>query len=142
LDRKPLRLAHMTVQSLGWNAFFEAHVPNGSLQPCRVIAEGAGLFLVHDGFRETAAVPRGSLRNQPEFPPVVGDWVLGADGGDQRLVVESILPRRTAIIRKHAGKGTRPQMLAANVDRVLLVTSMDRDFSVRRLERYLTLIWE
>jgi ribosome biogenesis GTPase len=131
----------MTLQSLGWNAFFEAHLPNASSRPCRVISEGTNLFLVHDGSRERPASLRGNLRNQPEFPPVVGDWVLVADAGD-RFVVEGILPRRTAVIRKQAGRGTRPQMLAANVDRVLLVTSMDQDFSVRRLERYLTLIWE
>ncbi len=133
---------HMTLQSLGWSAFFEAHLPNTPLRPGRVVSEGTNLFLVHDGSREAFALPRGSLRNQPEFPPVVGDWVLVEPAGDDRFVIESIIPRRTAIVRKQAGTRARRQMLAANVDRVLLVTSMNQDFSVRRLERYLTLIWE
>jgi ribosome biogenesis GTPase len=144
----------MTLQSLGWSAFFEAHLQNTASRPCRVVSEGADLFLVHDGVREVFASPRGRLRNQPGFPPVVGDWVLvecadrlaeqRADGSakNDRYVVESILERRTAIVRKQAGSRGSAQMLAANVDRVLLVTSMNQDFSVRRLERYLTLIWE
>ena len=132
----------MTLQSLGWNAFFEAHLPNASSRPCRVISEGTNLFFVHDGSRERLASLRGSLRDQPEFPPVVGDWVLVAGASQHQLVIETILPRRTAIVRKQAGRGIHAQMLAANIDRVLLVTSMDQDFSVRRLERYLTLIWE
>lgn len=132
----------MTLQSLGWSAFFEAHLSDTSLQPCRVVSEGIDLFRVHDGSRETIAFPRGALREQPEFPPVVGDWVLVAPAGDRRFVVERILPRRTAIVRKRAGGRAGVQMLAANVDRVLLVTSMDQDFSVRRLERYLTQVWQ
>ena len=132
----------MTLQSLGWSAFFEAHLEDSKLRPCRVVSEGVDLFLVHDGARETFAMTRGRLRNHLLFPLVVGDWVLVQPADDERYVVESILPRRTAMIRKQAGPGTAAQMLAANVDKVLLVTSMNQDFSVRRQERYLTLVWE
>jgi ribosome biogenesis GTPase len=132
----------MTLQPLGWSAFFEAHLENTTSRPSRVVSEGRDLFLVHDGVREVLASPRGRLRNQPSFPPVVGDWVLVESADDHRYVVESILQRRTAIVRKQAGSHPSAQVLAANVDRVLLVTSMNQDFSVRRLERYLTLIWE
>jgi len=132
----------MTLQSLGWSAFFEAHLQNTLSRPCRVISEGTDLFLVNDGEREVFAVPRGRLRSQPDFPPVVGDWVLVDCADADRYVVENIQPRRTAIVRKQAGSRPSAQVLAANVDRVLLVTSMDQDFSVRRFERYLTLVWE
>ncbi|HTZ84446.1 MAG TPA: ribosome small subunit-dependent GTPase A [Candidatus Acidoferrales bacterium] len=131
----------MTLQSLGWTAFFEAHLQNNAWRPCRVVSEATDLFLVHDGEREVFAVPRGRLRNHPDFPPVVGDWVL-VKCADDRYVVESILPRRSAIVRKQPASRASVQVLAANVDRVLLVTSMNQDFSVRRLERYLTLVWE
>ena len=136
----------MTLQSLGWSAFFEAQLTNTSLYRCRVLSGGTDLFLVHDGAREVLASARGRLRNQPGFPPVVGDWVL-VERADQtadhdRYVVESILERRTAIVRKQAGSRSSAQMLAANVDRALLVTSMNQDFNMRRLERYLTLAWE
>src|ERR1700733_3434451 len=78
----------------------------------------------------------------PAFRPwwAIGCWRKCAD--DDRYVVESILQRRTAIVRKQAGSHASAQVLAANVDRVLLVTSMNQDFSVRRLGRYLPLIWE
>jgi ribosome biogenesis GTPase len=132
----------MTLQSLGWSAFFVAHLENTPSRPCRVISEGTDLFLVHDGEREAFAIPRGRLRNQPNFPPVVGDWVLVESAGNDRYVLESILERRTAIVRKQGGTRASAQVLAANVDRVLLVTSMNQDFSARRLERYLTLTWE
>jgi ribosome biogenesis GTPase len=132
----------MTLQSLGWSAFFEAHLEVTNLFPCRVISEGTDLFLVHDGSREAFAMIRGRLRDDPAFPPVVGDWVLAQPADTDRYIVESILPRRTAMIRRQAGPMTSAQVLAANVDHVLLVTSMNQDFSVRRLERYLTLVWE
>lgn len=132
----------MTLQSLGWSPFFEAHLQNTASRPCRVVSGGTNLFVVHDGEREVFAVPRGRIRNLPDFPPVVGDWVLVECGDGDRYVVERILPRHRAIVRKQAGSHASAQVLAANVDRVLLVTSMNQDFSVRRLERYLTLVWE
>jgi ribosome biogenesis GTPase / thiamine phosphate phosphatase len=132
----------MTLQSLGWSAFFEAHLQDKTLRPCRVIGQGASICLLNDGSREMLATVRSRLRNQPGFPPVVGDWVLVESAGPDRYVIDSILERRTAIVRKHAGSGVAPQVLAANVDRALLVTSMNQDFNVRRLERYLTLVWE
>jgi ribosome biogenesis GTPase len=132
----------MTLQSLGWSAFFEAHLEGTNLFPCRVVSEGTDLFLVHDRFRETFAMIRGRLREDPSFPPAVGDWVLAQRADTKRYIIEGILPRRTAMVRRQAGPMTSAQVLAANVDRVLLVTSMNQDFSVRRLERYLTLVWE
>lgn len=132
----------MTLHSLGWSGFFQAQLQKTELRPCRVVSEGGEIFLVHDGVREALGVPRGRLRNHDCFPPVVGDWVLAESTGDGRYVVENILERHTAIARKRAGPQRAPQVLAANVDRVVLVTSMNQDFSVRRLERYLTLVWE
>jgi ribosome biogenesis GTPase / thiamine phosphate phosphatase len=132
----------MTLQSLGWSSFFASEVRGGEPHPCRVISQGRSACLVHDGSHEAFATPRGRLQHQAEFPPVVGDWVLATPTGERTFVIEGILRRRTAIIRKQAGSQLHAQVLAANVDRVLLVTSMNQDFSIRRLERYLTLIWE
>jgi ribosome biogenesis GTPase len=131
----------MTLRSLGWSAFFEAQVENMSLRPGRVVSGGTDLFLVHDGSREAFAVIRGRLRSRSEFPPIVGDWVL-VDATHDRYVIEAILERRTAIVRRQGGAVGSAQILAANVDHVLLLTSLNQDFSVRRLERFLTLIWD
>ena len=53
--------------------------------------------------------------------------------------IRSILPRRTQFVRQAAGRRTEPQVVAANVDVVFLLTGLDDDFSLRRIERYLTL---
>src|SRR5262249_44955353 len=137
----------MSLQQLGWCAFFEAFGTDGSLRPARVIAPGGDRFLVHDGARELRVAIRGRLCDQENFPPVVGDWVglshaETGRGFEISCVIEEILARRTAILRKQAGRTFGAQVLAANVDRVVLVMGMDQDFSLHRLERYLTLVWD
>ena len=127
----------MTLQSLGWSAFFEAHLQNTASRPYRVVSEGSDLFLVHDGGRNWFLPGWISIDWMP-----FGTAPYAGSAKNDRYVVESILERRTAIVRKRAASHASAQVLAANVDRVLLVTSMNQDFSVRRLERYLTLIWE
>lgn len=136
----------MSLQKLGWSSFFDALSTNRCLVPARVIARRGDLYLVHDGSREMAATVRGRLREQSAFPPVAGDWVgLNLMDTVQRAespVIEEILERRTAIVRKRAGRTFGVQVLAANIDRAVLVMALDQDFSLRRLERYLTLVWE
>jgi ribosome biogenesis GTPase / thiamine phosphate phosphatase len=84
---------------------------------------------------------RASLRSRTlrevEGGVAVGDWVL-LHGTDD--VVETVLPRRTVFLRQAAGERPAPQAIAANIDRVFVVTSADADFNVRRLERYLVAI--
>jgi ribosome biogenesis GTPase / thiamine phosphate phosphatase len=137
----------MSLQQLGWSAFFQAFWGERPLRPARVISQGGDRVLVHDGSGELQATVRGRLREQASFPPVVGDWVglsprdpgqPAADSG----VIEEILERRTVIARKRPGKTFGAQVLAANIDRVVLLMALDQDFSVHRLERYLTLVWE
>jgi len=132
----------MSLSSLGWSAFFEPHLPIPASHIARVIAQGSDLFLIHDGTRELLSTVRGRLRQHPQFPPAVGDWVVFTPTGDQQAVIDNILPRRTSLARKESGRSSSPQVLASNIDRVLLVTSMNQDFSARRLERYLALVWE
>ena len=139
----------MSLQQLGWNAFFQAFWAEVQrpLRPARVISPGGDRVLVHDGSRELQATIRGRLREQASFPPVVGDWV-GLSPADpvqpaaESGVIEEILERRTVIARKRPGKAFGAQVLAANIDRVVLVMALDQDFSLHRLERYLTLVWE
>jgi ribosome biogenesis GTPase len=136
----------MSLQKLGWSAFFDALLTNPSLVPARVIARGGDRYLVHDGSREMPATVRGRLREQSAFPPVAGDWVglnlMDTVQWAESPVIEEILERRTVIVRKRAGRTFGAQVLAANIDRALLVMALDQDFSLRRLERYLTLVWE
>ena len=61
---------------------------------------------------------------------------------EDRFIIDAVLPRKSCLTRQAAGLRVEDQALAANVDTVLVVTGLDADFNLRRLERYLSLIWE
>lgn len=84
---------------------------------------------------------RYEAESRSEFP-AVGDWVLASVAGPDLALIHSILPRRSVLARKVAGKTTEAQVLAANVECAFIVTSFNEDFNLRRLERYLAMIKE
>jgi len=88
---------------------------------------------------ERRALVAAQLAHDPDplKAPTVGDWVVL----DQGSVVD-VLPRRSAIVRGGAGGGDVPQVLAANVDKVFVVCSLEGRFRARRLERLLVLAWQ
>ncbi|MBN2265287.1 MAG: ribosome small subunit-dependent GTPase A, partial [Candidatus Aminicenantes bacterium] len=86
----------------------------------------------------------GRFRHQALGPadyPAVGDWaaVRPVEGGP--ALIEALLPRRGAFTRKAAGEAVEAQVVAANVDTVFLISGLDGDFNVRRIERYLATAW-
>lgn len=87
----------------------------------------------------TARAPRSLHRRRDHrgesLWPVSGDWVA-LDRGD---TVVAVLPRVTRFVRKAAGQRELPQLVAANIDRALVLMGLDQDFNLRRLERYLAL---
>ena len=86
-------------------------------------------------------IPSGKLSD--EELPAVGDWVaVRPVEGEQKAVIEAVLPRRTSFTRKEAWQRTVEQVVAANVDTVFIVTAFGFDLSPRRLERYLTAAWD
>lgn len=131
----------------GWATAFEPFANDGLL-PARVAIQHRATYHVCAAHRELEAVLAGRLRHRAEageeLLPAVGDWVAvrppNAVGG--RTAVLAVLPRRSAFIRKEAGRGGRDQVLAANVDTVFLMSALGADLNPRRLERYLTLAWE
>jgi len=126
----------VTLAELGWGPHFEAaFAPYGAegLVPARVATQHRGGFelLTEDG--APAGVPAGTLGALP----AVGDWVAAAAVPDEdKVVIEAVLPRRTAFTRTNPLSDAE-EIVAANVDTVLVVTAVGRDFSARRLERYL-----
>ncbi len=74
--------------------------------------------------------------------PAVGDWVAVEGSADTGLLIRGVLPRRTKIVRKVAGRKIDVQVLAANIDKVILVMALDGDYNLRRLERYLGQVWD
>lgn len=95
---------------------------------------------------ELAADVPGKMRRQATLSselPAVGDWVaLRRLPGEERGVIEAVLPRRSKFSRKVAGFEVDEQVVAANVDIVFLLSALDQDLNLRRIERYLTLAWD
>lgn len=129
--------------ALGWDDWFSKRFEQfrgSGLMAARVIADHGATRLASTGETELGVQLRARLAGSEPAPPTVGDWVAARlqPGG---AVVEHLLERRTAIHRKVAGDEVRPQVLAANVDLVFVVSASDRDFNLRRIERYLAVAW-
>ncbi len=131
---------------LGWNSVWEKTFRDLNpveTEPGRVASASREKFLVigRKAYGWLSARRR-LLENTPTIDslPCVGDWVLVRDR-EHEEVVEQILPRRTVFLRKAAGRTSEAQVIAANIDRVFLVTTVGNDFNPRRIERYLSLIW-
>jgi ribosome biogenesis GTPase / thiamine phosphate phosphatase len=91
---------------------------------------------------ELDAEPAGKLWYEARGPvdlPVTGDWVAARPVSSGEAIVEAVLPRRTLFSRRAAGRRDDEQPIAANIDVVFLVSGLDGDFNLRRIERYLTL---
>lgn len=132
---------------LGWGEFFARQVPEGTeLAPGRVVAEHRTCYRVQTAAGDLAAQISGRLRHSARSRsdlPAVGDWVLLQTGSSEDdATVHQVLERRSKFSRKEAGQRTDEQIVAANIDYVWIVTGLDQDFSLRRIERYLTLAWE
>lgn len=112
----------------------------------RIIAEHRQLYVINDGAENLLGEVSGKYLFTAERPadfPKVGDYVrcLRPDA-ESRAIIQELVPRNTVISRKVAGDKTAEQILAVNVDAVFIVMALDDDYSVRRLERYLTLTWD
>jgi len=144
-------IATVALDAIGWHpvfaAAFEAHEASGRV-PARVVAEERGQFLLHDGVATLAASVSGRLRHESNGDPLafpsVGDWVAATPGdGGGTATIHGLIPRRSAIVRRApADHSTGAQVLAANVDVVFIVSSLNAEMNLRRLERYLAVAWE
>ena len=111
----------------------------------RVISEHKERYTVKSSEGEFDAEITGNLRYSAESRedyPAVGDWVSIVPCDSEFAIIHNILPRYSLIKRKAAGKKGESQLIAANVDYAFLVQAVDRDFSVNRLERYLTICYD
>jgi ribosome biogenesis GTPase len=137
------------LESLGWTddltTDFEPHLAAGLL-PGRITAQHRGVYEVLAEAGEVRADLAGRLLHEAPTEadlPVVGDWVALAPRPDEGAgTIQAVLPRRTRISRKTPWLAAKEQVLAANVDTVLLATSLNEDLNLRRLERYLITAWD
>ncbi len=134
----------MDITDLGWNESFDKDFEgfrDKGLVPAKVVRQVGHDCLLWSARGECKATVRGHLSTIGDGP-AVGDWIALRDGGDEHgVVIEAILPRRSAFSRKVAGGRTREQVIAANIDTVFVTSGLDRDHNPRRIERYLTLAW-
>jgi ribosome biogenesis GTPase / thiamine phosphate phosphatase len=162
LPRRLLKVAQMTMKKsetskqkyesrsltqMGWPHELQAHIgplESETLAPARVTGVRKNSFYVSQGNGDRLATVSGKLIHQAHgLYPVTGDWVL-----IHHMIIYKILPRKNALSRGAAGSrgrqfasATHEQVIAANIDKVFIVCGLDRDFNLRRIERYLTLIY-
>ena len=134
----------MNLEQVGWNPALEFYLEQYDVSShlagrvCR-LDRGRCRLLTREGERGAIwTTPLEVVGDMPVEAPAVGDWCVASRRAD-RLCVEALLPRSTCFVRARARGGQAEQVIAANVDIAFVVLGLDGDFSVRRIERYLTL---
>ncbi len=144
-----LKNSKYLLNTFGYHPFFEAYFNEYSepgLSVGRVAIENKSNFLLYSEYGELTAEISGKMfygiEDKSEYP-AVGDWVLfRAVPGEKKAIIEKVLPRRTKFSRKAAGSKTDEQVIASNVDILFIMSSLNQDLNLRRMERYLTLAWD
>ena len=112
----------------------------------RVISQEKGLYKLQSGTEVKSAVVSGKYRYKTQTIsdyPAVGDYVTAEwpkDGSN--AVITGLFPRKSCFIRKAAGTGKQEQGVAANIDTAFLCMSLNNNFNIRRLERYLSVTYD
>lgn len=123
--------------AIGWRG------PPPAGRCARIVAQHRSGYVVDDGARQyPVSAPAALIRAgvDADRRPAVGDFVILEAAPRDHIV--RVLPRRSALRRAAAGERCKTQVIAANVDRVLIVCGLDEDFNLRRIERYLVLARE
>lgn len=139
------------LEKLGFNLFFEEQLAQYNIGEKdyvvgRVTVEHKHSYRVLTAHGEWLASVSGAFKFRSfsrEDYPAVGDFVLVEKmAGEERGVIHHLFARKSKFARKVAGNEVEEQIVAANVDVVFLVMSLNADFNVRRLERYLVAAWD
>jgi ribosome biogenesis GTPase len=108
----------------------------------RVVSEHKERYIVISSTGEYDSEILGHLRftakKRRDFP-AVGDWVAFQEYDNNKGIIHSVLPRKSMIERQAVGKHGEKQIIATNIDVALIVQSVDRDFNINRIQRYLTI---
>ena len=133
----------MDLSVLGWNLSLQSSwtgIARVDWTPARVVAVHRGSFALagHPHLERAELVGRLQADPDPLAWPAVGDWVAVDPGGR----IAALLPRSSQLVRRAAGRAHLAQVVAANMDLVLVVTAIEDDLNPRRLERYLAVAWD
>ena len=147
----------MQLSDLGWSDdlthSFSTYAATG-YQVGRVAIVHRGQYHLYTEKGECNATLAGKFRHQAQTSgefPVVGDWVVIQSQLPEEepatvlidlALIEAILPRKSQIMRRAAGTRTEAQAIAANIDTIFLISGLDHDFNLRRIERYLVMAWD
>ncbi|MGA1797128.1 MAG: ribosome small subunit-dependent GTPase A [bacterium] len=134
------------IERLGFDQWFrdrtDAPKPD-DYRIARVIAVDKNSYTITNGKRDVFAEITGKMLFNADSPldcPAVGDWVYAQFFDDETFaVIHEILPRRSLLKRKTPGKRIEFQLIAANIDTSLIMQSLDSNYNLRRLERYLVM---
>ncbi len=138
IDLKALGLNDETIEEASqYNGYFLA----------RVSAQYTDVFKIITEAGECRAKLKGRLVHAAQADvqyPAVGDWVLAdrLDDTAGEAIICGVLKRRSCLFRKAAGVKTERQVIAANIDTVFICMSLNQNFNLRRIERYLAVVWE
>ena len=139
----------MNIERLGFNKWFLDRIDPSKLinhQIARVVAVNKDSYMINNGKGNTLSELTGKLIFNADTPldyPATGDWVLAQyfDHGSLAIISE-IVPRKSILKRKSSGKKIEFQLIATNIDTSLIVQSLDTNYNLRRLERYLVMVNE
>ena len=135
----------MTLEDLGYNSELEDYRKEQNLDSFgigRVILEHRDRYTVKTELNEFECELIGNLRftvTDKNELPCVGDWVAISEYDEGKALIHAVLPRSSVLERKAVGKFGQSQIIAANIDVGIIIQSVNRDFSINRLERYLTI---
>ena len=133
----------MTLSDLGYSVDIKEYLSEG-FELGRVMQEHRERYVVSDGEEEYDCEVTGNLRftanSRTDFP-AVGDWVTMTVYDSNMGIIHKILPRKSVLERQAVGKYGEKQIISANIDVALIIQSIDNNFSINRLERYLTICY-
>ena len=138
----------MTLKDLGYNDAIEKYIHNNALAGLtvgRVVREDRERYIVSAGEDEYDCEITGNLRftaqSRADFP-AVGDWVTMTVYDSDMAIIHKVLPRETLLQRQAPGKPGEKQIIASNIDSALIIQSIDNNFNINRLDRYLTICFD
>lgn len=137
----------MELQKLGWNDFFKdafRDYADQGYEVGRVYLENRRSLWLYTTAGEIKADVSGKMIHHAGARselPAVGDWVVYRPQENQdKAIIHVVLPRMSKFSRKVPGSTIEEQIVATNIDTVMLVTGLDNDFNLRRIERYLVMV--
>jgi ribosome biogenesis GTPase / thiamine phosphate phosphatase len=137
----------MRLEDLGLTGEIIAYIKENDLSDFavgRVTQEHKERYVVSTGENELDAEITGNMRfsanSRADFPSV-GDWVTMTIYDPDLAIIHSILPRKSVLERQMVGKFGEKQIIATNIDVAFIIQSIDNNFNINRLERYLTICY-